>query len=100
MAKLTNLPNQTIIDGFKGKVDYYLNMGIPCARKWPHSPGRNRSPAVQAQWERFAWASREWNNLSPTVQDSYNAMAANTATTGRDLFVKSVISGLYRNPLP
>lgn len=93
MAKLTKLPGQAVIDGMKGKVDYYLWMGIPCARSWPRSPGHNRAPTVQAQWPAFTWAAKNWQNLSPAIQEAYKDLAKGTMMTGRDLFIKSFING-------
>lgn len=99
MAKFTTFPSQEIIDGFKGQIDFYLWMGIPVARKWPRSPGKVRAPAVEAQWPAFTIAAREWNELSPYVQESYNQMCLASGLCGRDLQVRSYLSGLYRYPL-
>ena len=92
MAKLAKMPNQVIIDGFKGKIDFYVNMGIPCARRWPRSPGRRRAPAVEEQWAPFVWASQNWNSLTPEVQDAYKRMAAGTNLSGRDIFMKCYLA--------
>lgn len=92
MAKLTALPHQDIIDGWKGKIDFYVWMGIPCARRWPVSPGSRRAPAVEAQWSTWTDASRLWNLLSPAVQDAYRAMAEGINWSGRDIQVKSYIT--------
>ena len=94
------MPHEAIIDGFKGKVDYYFYMGIPCARSWPRSPGKRRAPSVEAQWPLFTYAAREWNNLSTAVQDAYRQLATNSGLSGRDMQVRAYISGLYRYPLP
>ena len=96
MAKLIALPHQAIISGFKGTVDFYVNMGIPCARRWPRSPGHRRAPAVESQWPPFAWASSNWNSLSPIVQEAYRQTAQGTTLTGRDLFTKSYITDYFR----
>ena len=93
MAKVTQLPGMEIISGFKGVVDYYVYMGVPCARKWPSSPGHKRAPAVEAAWPAFSWSASNWNNLSQPVRDAYNRLAANTGMTGRDIFTKSFING-------
>ncbi|MBA7615166.1 hypothetical protein ES703_22443 [subsurface metagenome] len=93
MAKLTKLPGINIINGFKGTIDYYVWMGIPCARSWPKSPGHDRAPAVEAQWPAFTWASKSWQILSPEVIDAYRQMATGTNMTGRDLFIKSFLNG-------
>lgn len=100
MAKLLAMPQQAIIDGFKGTIDYYVNMGIPCARAWPKSPGKIRSEAVMAQWPAFTYASREWKNLSPAVQAAYEQLATNSGLSGRDMMVRAYLTGLYRYPLP
>ena len=100
MAKLTQLPHQAIIDGFKGNVDFYFYMGIPVARAWPKSPGRDRSEAVRAGWSPFTFAAQEWKNLSPVVQEAYNKLATNSGLSGRDMQVRAYLTGLYRYPLP
>jgi hypothetical protein len=100
MAKLTEMPQEAIIAGFKGTVDYYLWMGIPVARSWPRSPGPRRAPAVEAQWPPFSYAAKEWSNLSVTVQAAYHGMAQTGGLDGRDLQVRGYLSGLYRYPLP
>lgn len=97
MAKLKKLPNLAIINGFKGKIDYYIWCGVPCARSWPRSPGRLRAPAVKAQWPAFAWAAANWNSLSPEVQEAYRRTAQESRMSGRDLFVKSFISDYFRD---
>lgn len=106
MAKLTALPALDIISGFKGTIDFYVNYqscdrevagnGIPCARRWPRSPGHRRAPAVEAQWLAFTWAAANWNSLSPEVQDAYKATAEETNLTARDLFTKSFITDYFR----
>lgn len=110
MAKLKVLPALAIIDGFKGKVDYYINYqtsdpalrgeGIPCARMWPRSPGHRRAPAVEAQWAKFAYISGKWLTLSNEIQDAYREMASGTGLSGRDMFTRGYLSGLYRYPFP
>jgi len=98
MAVLKVLPHQAIIDGFKGVIDFYVHRGTPCARRWPRSPGHERSPAVEAQWAAFIEAARLWKQTSPAVQQAYIKMASDTGLTGRDLFTRSYIKGLYPYP--
>lgn len=99
MAKLTAMPEQAIIDGYKGTIDFYVYLGIPVARSWPRSPGKHRAPAVEAQWPSFTTAAQEWANLSPFVQAAYTAMAESSGLCGRDLQIRSYLQGLYRYPL-
>jgi len=108
MAKLKVLPELAIIDGFKGKVDFYVyhascdpelrGEGIAVARKWPRSPGHKRAPAVEAQWEAFSYAAGAWTLLSPEVQEAYRALSVGSGLSGRDLFTRSYLKGLYRYP--
>lgn len=95
MAKITAMPSQDIIDGYKGTLDFYVHRGINCVRKWPASPGKIRSQAVMAQWPIFSNASRLWNQLTPAARQPYVAMAVSTNLTARDVFTKSYISGLF-----
>jgi len=94
MAKIKKLPGLAVINGFKGSIDFYVCRGIACVRKWPHSPGHKRAPAVEAQWTPFTEATRLWSMLSPAVQDAYSRMARGTNLTGRDLSVKCYLTNL------
>jgi hypothetical protein len=94
MARLTNLPELAIINGFKGVIDFYVHDGIPCARRWPRSPSAPRAPAVQATWQVFKDGVSLWPTLSPAIQAFYNEMAVGTNMTGRDLFMQSYMIGL------
>jgi len=106
MAKLKVLPHQDIIDGFRGKIDFYVyhpscvpelrGPGIPVARKWPRSPGHLRAQAVMDQWADFAYAASAWNLLSDEIQEAYRALAVGSGLSGRDLFSRSYLSGLFR----
>lgn len=98
--RLLTLPNQGIIDGLKGTVDFYLYMGIPVARSWPRKPTKARSAKVQQTWPAFGYAAKEWLNLSKIVQDAYIKLATNSGLTGRDMQVRAYITGLYRYPIP
>jgi len=96
MAKLTVLPELAIIDGFKGKIYIYLHDGVPCARRWPRSPGKRRAAAVEAQWLAFAYAAASWNFLSDEIQQAYRDTAADTRMSGRDLYLKSFLGTYFR----
>jgi len=100
MGKLLVMPQEAIIDGFRGKIDFYVYMGVPCFRKWPKSPGKVRTPAVMAQWEAFAYAAAEWNNLDEYVRRQYEIMAGDSGMSARDVFTRSYLSGTYRAPPP
>lgn len=98
MAVIKTMPSEAIISGFRGTLDYYYNMGLACVRRWPRSPGHRRAPAVEAGWPAFTAASRLWTQLSPEVQRSYEEMATGTGLSGRDMFQRSYMKGLYAYP--
>jgi len=95
MARITRLPSQAIIDGYKGTLDFYVCMGIPCVRKWPTSPGHIRSEAVMQQWPIFTLAAQLWRQLSESARQPFVEMAMSTNLTARDVFTKSYISGMF-----
>ena len=98
MAVLKNMPEASIIDGFKGKIDFYEHRGQVCVRKWPRSPGHKRAPAVEAQWSVFAAAVSGWSSLPDYIRSDYRRWASPSTLSGRDLFIKGYISGIYRYP--
>lgn len=99
MAKITEMLGEKVISGFKGVLDFYYYCGIPVARAWPKSPGSNRTPAVRAGWASFSYASKEWDNLSDEIRRAYEELATGSALSGRDMFMRGYMTGLYRYPL-
>jgi len=100
MAVIKHMIGEKAIDGFNGVIDFYYYMGIPVARAWPKSPGKIRSPASMAQWPAFSYAAGEWNNVSQAVRDAYEVLATNSGLSGRDMFTRAYLTGLYRYPTP
>ena len=94
MARLTALPEQAIIDGFKGTVDFYYNNGIPCARKWPHWAKRKPYPAERANQEAFAYAAKMWKDLPEYLKLLYIDMSAGGRFSGFDVYMKCYMCGL------
>jgi len=87
----------SIINGFKGTLDFYLHCGIPCVRRWPRSPGHRRTAPVMAQWPAWTVASRLWRKLSPDIQAAWVSTAKGTNLSGRDLQMKAYISGYHHH---
>jgi len=92
MARLATLPSVDIISGYRGKVDYYVWLGLPCARRWPRNKNKTRAAAVQAQWSVFTDAVNQWSELAAEVRDAYKAMATGSTLSGRDMMVKMYIN--------
>lgn len=93
MAVLRQMPQQAIISGFKGTIDFYLWKGIPCARKWPHWPKRVPYPQEKANQDRFAYAVHIWPLLSEYLREMYRQMTVGTDWTPRDIFMRCYLSG-------
>jgi len=87
---------QKIIDGFKGVIDFYVYMGVPCARKWPRSQGNSQTPASVAQWPIFSYVNKLWKEVSPEIRQAYHDMTEGTNLTEKDMFVRGYISGTLR----
>jgi len=96
MAKLKALPGMKIVSGFKGVIDYYIWMGIPCARRWPRSPGTRRAPLVMAQYSTWSYAAKLWAHMPTEIQDAYRSTTAGTNLSGRDLSQKAYVSGYFK----
>lgn len=94
MARLTALPEQSIIDNLKGTIDYYLWKGIPCCRKWPHWPKRSPTPEEKANQDAFAYINHQVKNVPPYVRQQYVNMAASTMLTWKDLFIRAYMAGI------
>lgn len=92
MARLNALPSVDTISGYRGTIDYYVWLGLPCARRWPRWKIKTRSAALQSQWPVFRDAVSLWNELSPEVRDAYKSMASGSTLSGRDMMVKMYIN--------
>ncbi|MBA7537481.1 hypothetical protein ES705_29750 [subsurface metagenome] len=95
MAKLTQMPHQAIIDGFKGKVDFYEWRGIPCARKWPVWKPRISTPAEKSNQDDFAYINKLAGTLPVDVIDGFKLLAVSTPFTWKDLLVRGYMRGLW-----
>ena len=96
MALIKEMVSRKIIDGFKGKIDFYVYMGQPCVRKWPRSQGKSQTPASVAQWPVWRRATELWNQVSPEVRAAYKDMTAGTNLTARDMFYRGYVAGTLR----
>lgn len=94
MAVLTQMPEQAIIDQFKGLIDFYLWKGIPCARRWPRWGKREPTPEEKANQDKFAYCNAIAPYLPEYIKDQYKRMAAGTSLTWRDLWVRAYMTGI------
>lgn len=94
MAVLSKMPNQAVITGFYGVVDFYLWKGIPCARMWPVWDPRDPHPLEKANQDDFAYIAREAKNLPEYMIQQYRDQAAGTTLTWRDLAIQAYMKGI------
>lgn len=94
MVRLATLPNKAIIDGFKGVIDFYQWKGIACARRWPRWKPRTPTPIEATNQQHFAYINRLWSSLPANLKDAYNAMAAPSVYTGKDVLVIAYMKGI------
>ena len=92
MAKLLALPEQDIIDGVKGTLDFYVHRGIPCCRSWPQYPPRNPTYLEALAQANFATIMQNFALLPAYLRDAYNRMGAGTPVIGRDVAVRLYLS--------
>jgi hypothetical protein len=104
MVKLIGLPAQGIIDGFKGQTDFYVYMGIPCARSWPRPPSGPRSLPVQGTWPAFSYINRIAASLPASIIQAYKDMATGSNAHWKDYLCRAYIMGIAGiarlNPMP
>jgi len=94
MARLSNLPETAIINGFKKTIDFYVYRGQACARSWPRKPQMPRAASTQPMIAAFRYAVYIWGLLTPEQKEPYNSMAAGTDLTGRDYFMRAYLGGI------
>ena len=100
MAKLTKLPDRSIIDGLKGTLDFYtlhlnptLSEGIPCCRSWPRFDPDKLTAASKAAAATFGAISSLLKSLPDNLVEAYRLQASGTRLTWRDLAIRSYLNG-------
>lgn len=93
MAKLLKMPSQSIIDGFKGTIDFYYWKGIPVARKWPVWRPRTATPTEASNQRAFSYVNKAWKGLPANIKTRWNEMAGGTGLTGKDHYVRAYMRG-------
>ncbi len=68
MAKLQRLPALSVIDGFRGVLDFYVFKGIPCVRSWPQNKASGETPGARLNQPMLARSARLKRFIAPTVK--------------------------------
>jgi len=100
MAKLTKLPDKSIIDGLKGSLDFYtlhlnptLSEGIHCCRSWPRFDPEKLTEASKAAAAVFGYISSLLSSLPDNLVQAYRSQTSGTRLTWRDLAIRSYLNG-------
>lgn len=100
MARLTALPSLEIIRGFKGKIDFYLWKGLPCARAWPRYRQERTTPGSKAAAALFGQILKGYGLLCAEAKAWFAEDAKDQPRTPRDLYVSAVLGHLHeRTPI-
>ncbi|OFW54945.1 MAG: hypothetical protein A2V75_09090 [Actinobacteria bacterium RBG_16_70_17] len=94
MAVITSMPAQSIIQGWKGVVDFYEYRGLACARKWPIWRPRQPYPAELANQLKFRTANKAIATSPPLIRAAWVRMAQGTPFRWQDLAVRAYYRGL------
>jgi len=100
MVIIKEMLGKKVIDGFRGKIDFYFYMGLAVARKWPHSQGKSQTPASVSMWPFFTYASQSWLSISPFVREAYFSIARDCGLHAKDWFMRGYMTGIYKYPEP
>lgn len=95
MAKPDKMPQQTIIDGFKGLIDFYYWKGIAVARRWPRYYARTPTPAEATNQADFAYINKLYSTLPAIIIDALQDHATGTTQVPKDYLVRAYLKGLF-----
>lgn len=99
MAKLDRL-DPAMMGALAGIVDFYFWKGIPVARMFPRPPVHPRSVPQVRTWSAFSASMDIYNTLAPFWKTALKWASADSAWTGRDLFLHFCIPYILRFSRP
>lgn len=92
------MPEEAIISGFRGKLDFYYWLGMPICRTWPRSPTGPRSPNVTIRYAPFGYINSIAKYLPEYLRQQYVQAAQGTGLSWKDYLVRAYMSGISYNP--
>lgn len=102
MAVLERLPEQSIIDGLRGALDFYVYRGIPCVRSWPRNKHAGFTPGALINQPRLARSARLKPFLSASLAVASERYRLGSPFTNGDVHTAAYWGKLRANddPLP
>lgn len=98
MAVLASLPSMAVIDGHRGRLDFYNCRGIHCVRRWPRWKLTERSEAVKKQTQAFTYANNLQKELPANVIETWKEMASQSNLTWKDWLLRAYLGGTLTAP--
>lgn len=99
MAKLDVLPSKSVIDTYKGTLDFYTlhlhpydEVGIHCCRRWPTYRPESYPDSSKVMQPYFAYVNKMSPFISPDVRAAYNDLAGGTGLSWKDYMVRLYLS--------
>lgn len=83
---MEQMPDRATIVAMRGRVDFYLWMGIPVARAWPRKSTQPRTAGEIASSEKFTTYVKMTGMLAPSVIQAYRDYVGGTGVTWVDMF--------------
>lgn len=90
MTRLLALPEDSIIKGLKGSVDFYYWKGIPVARAWPRKSTYTPSTQEQASRSQFGENLTALSSIPAEMVYGVPEALTNNGWTWRDAWVTSI----------
>jgi len=88
MVKLAALPAREVIDGLKGTIDFYVQHGQVCARRWPRNRHAGFTPGSRSTWPHFKAALAAALASWPRFRELARIQTNRTSWTWRDYLMK------------
>lgn len=89
MVKIAALPSQSIIDGMRGVLDFYEDLGLFVVRSWPRNKaGPQTEPAIAAQ-PIFARSARLKALFSATIETAARRYTLGGSGTWQDAMTRA-----------
>lgn len=98
MAKVEAMPSRAVIDGLRGKIDFYRWNGIACVRKWPRFKPTSMTEASKAHQPAFRYISQSTPLLSSEVVESWRWLADQSNLTWRDWLTRAYLGATLAAP--
>lgn len=90
MARLNHMPNESVVQGLKGSLDFYYWFGMPVVRKWPRVGKYTPSAQELQARENFRDNIKALGAMPAEAITSVPPFLLNNGWTWRDAWMASI----------